>query len=144
VENLVGANNVFIANRALSEFNGACEIKNDEPGNLGAQYAMPVAAVDNRGFELVYPPGAIRSMPIDGLSLKSCDLIYLDIEGGEMPALRGARKTIEKFKPVIVVEDKKLSHRYGYSKGQIETWLAADYGYKVVARPHRDVVMACV
>lgn len=107
-------------------------IHNDphEQRNLGAQFIRTA----DEGIELV---------TVDSLQLSACDLIYLDIEGAELPALHGARDTIEKFRPVIAVEDKQLSKRYGYEKGDIEKWLALDYGYEVVARPHRDVVLAC-
>ncbi|MDK1386371.1 FkbM family methyltransferase [Sinorhizobium sp. 8-89] len=77
---------------------------------------------------------------IDSLNLPSLDLLYLDIEGFEMPAILGAMETIDKFRPVIAIEDKGLSDRYGYQKGAAENALAT-FGYEVVARPHRDVVM---
>ena len=41
---------------------------------------------------------------IDALELGDCDLIYLDIEGGEVAALQGAAETIARCKPVIAVE----------------------------------------
>lgn len=41
---------------------------------------------------------------IDDLGLDACDLIHLDIEGYEYYAIRGAEKTIELYKPLIVVE----------------------------------------
>lgn len=99
-----------------------------EPGNLGAQY--------------IRYGGSIPVIPIDELDVKDCDLIYLDIEGAEVDALRGALGTIQASKPVIVVEDKGLSTRFGYPKGHVEKMLAP-LGYRVVARPHRDVVLVC-
>ena len=41
---------------------------------------------------------------IDELDLPSCGLIQLDVEGYEYFALLGARRTIEKYHPVIMVE----------------------------------------
>jgi hypothetical protein len=79
---------------------------------------------------------------LDSLNLPALDLLYLDIEGFEMMAIIGGLETIVKFKPVIAIEDKGLSERYGYKQGQAEKFLAS-HGYEVVARPHRDVVMAC-
>jgi FkbM family methyltransferase len=78
---------------------------------------------------------------IDALDLVECDLIYLDIEGLELMALMGAKETIKKCRPVIAVEDKGLSTVYGYNKGQIEEWLISNFDYRVVARPHRDVIL---
>ena len=41
---------------------------------------------------------------VERLGLDRLDLIKIDIEGHELPALHGARRTIGKFKPAIVVE----------------------------------------
>jgi FkbM family methyltransferase len=131
-ENLAGISNVRIHECGLWECNSYASIHNEphEQRNLGAQFIR----TETSGIPLT---------TIDSLGLPACDLIYLDVEGAELPALHGASETIEKFRPVIAVEDKTLSRRFGYEKGDIEKWLAADYGYRVVARPHRDVVLAC-
>lgn len=42
---------------------------------------------------------------IDSLELGACDFVKLDVEGMEREALLGAQKTIEKFKPVLYVEN---------------------------------------
>ena len=42
---------------------------------------------------------------IDSLDLKACRLIKIDAEGSELDALRGAIKTINKFRPFIYVEN---------------------------------------
>ena len=75
---------------------------------------------------------------IDSLKLPVCDLIALDTEGTEPLILEGARKTIEAHKPVLMIEDKGLSERYGAPQG----WTDAIDGYVVVDRVHRDVVLA--
>ena len=50
----------------------------------------------------------VQAEPIDGiverLGLDRLDLIKIDIEGHELPALHGARDTIARFEPAIVVE----------------------------------------
>jgi hypothetical protein len=43
---------------------------------------------------------------------------------------------------VVVVEDKGLSSRFGVDMGDAEKWLQK-FGYRVVDRPHRDVVLVC-
>lgn len=122
---------VIKINAAFGEVEGTCSMQFDRHGkkNMGAQF--------------VAPGEDCRVMTIDSLGIADCDLIYLDIEGFELNALRGAVRTISATRPVIVVEDKGLSDKYGSKQGDIEKWLAADFGYKVVARPHRDVVMKC-
>lgn len=89
--------------------------------------------VDNDGL---YPV-----LRIDDLALSRCDLIQLDIEGYEPVALRGARDTIARFRPVIMVEDKGLSVPYGYPSRWSEAALK-DLDYHVVERGRRDVVLA--
>lgn len=48
--------------------------------------------------------GDVAMCTVDSLNLERCDLIHLDIEGYEGKALLGASNTIQKFKPVIIVE----------------------------------------
>lgn len=94
----------------------------------------------NCGAYQVEEGGDTPVMRIDDLGLEACDLIYLDIEGYELMALNGGIETILKFHPVIAYEDKKLSQKYGYNKGDIEH-IFKDYGYEVAMRIHRDVVL---
>jgi len=49
-------------------------------------------------------PGEIQMYRIDDLKLSSCDLIHLDVEGYEDRVLNGAMRTINAFKPVVIVE----------------------------------------
>lgn len=121
------AKNIFKFNAALGskrEFVGL----HRRPENIGAHFI--------EGY------GAIKVMTIDELKLGKCDLIYLDIEGYELPALQGAIETISTCRPIIVVEDKGMSEKYGIPKGVIERWLQDRFGYRVVDRPNRDVVLA--
>jgi len=48
--------------------------------------------------------GFTPAIAIDSLNLSGCDLIQLDVEGYELKALKGAVKTIQKYKPIICVE----------------------------------------
>ena len=97
----------------------------------------------NSGAHQVKAGNVAPVMMLDDLCLPACDMIYLDIEGYETRALIGASQTISRFRPVIAIEDKGLSERYGTKQGAAEQWLAEKYGYRVVARPHRDVVLVC-
>lgn len=96
----------------------------------------------NAGAHYVRGKGMLPIIRIDDLALRGCDLIVLDIEGMELNALLGAMATIDAYRPVIHVEDKGLSERYGTEQGKIEEWLS-DFGYQVRARPHRDVILSC-
>ena len=127
VWNTSSAENILSLPCALGKHGGEWCDMDREPGNAGAHQvrAGNVAPV----------------VSIDGLALTECDLIYLDIEGSEMDAIFGAAKTIDQFRPIIAVEDKGLSRRYGFQKEEIVKHLALAHGYRVSARPNRDVIM---
>lgn len=62
---------------------------------------------NHEGITHVAGPGVIPTLRIDDLGLPVCDLIYLDIEGWELYALRGAAETIAMCRPVVCVEINK-------------------------------------
>ena len=97
---------------------------------------------NNCGAYQVLGKGDTPTMMIDDLDLPACDLIYLDIEGYELFALMGGRDTIEKYKPVIVVENKDLPLMYGITKEEVIEYLVCMFGYNVKERVQRDVILA--
>lgn len=70
---------------------------------------------------------------IDSYCLKACDAIFLDVEGYEVEALRGAKETIAKFSPVLHLEE--LPRVAGAIQGHVR-----GLGYKLHARVHKDAV----
>ena len=86
--------------------------------------------------------GPIPVMRIDDLGLTACDLICLDVEGYELMALAGAIDTIRRYRPVVMVEDKGCSRRYGVEEGAVESWLVGAFEYRLAERVNRDVVLA--
>ncbi len=118
--------NIFKFNAALGEYHQGVGLIR-RPENVGAHRIGGL--------------GKIPTMRIDDLGLSECDLIYLDIEGYEMFALRGGAATIEKHHPVIVIEDKGCSEPYGVAMGGTPAWLCGQFGYRVAERVNRDVVL---
>ena len=76
-------------------------------GNEHKNINVDVVNSQNRGMNRVntFNKGYIPMLRIDDLCLDDCDLIQLDCEGFEFEILKGAKNTIEKFYPVIAVED---------------------------------------
>lgn len=125
--------NVECFNVALGERAGTADMVRS-PRNIGAHYLteeMQRGEVQIRVFDQM-------------MMLPNLDYICLDIEGHEMPALKGMRHHIDMFRPVIQIEDKGLSERYGYKKGDTEKWLAKEFGYAVSHRIARDVILVCL
>ena len=96
----------------------------------------------NCGAYQVIGKGNTPVMLIDSLGLKDCSLIYLDIEGYELFALKGAEKTIKDYKPVVSLEQKKLTNNYGCEIEAASDWLIEHHDYEVVERIHRDIILA--
>ncbi len=73
---------------------------------------------------------------IDQYELKNLDFLKLDCEGFEYFVLKGGEETIRRWKPVIVVEQKKKRiQRYGLDRNQpavrlLESWGAKEYWAK--------------
>ncbi len=60
----------------------------------------------NAGRSRIGPKGKtlVKQVTVDSLELTACDMLMLDIEGYELEALKGAQRTIAKFKPVLYLE----------------------------------------
>jgi FkbM family methyltransferase len=100
---------------------------------------MHVVKASNCGAHRIQAGEGILVLPIDSFALLACDAIWLDVEGYELPALQGAEQTIERFSPVISIEDKGLNDAFGIAAGAVQRWLA-ERGYSEVARIGRDKV----
>lgn len=56
-----------------------------------------------------FPHYPVGLSTIDSLGLQRCDLIKVDVEGMELSVLEGGIKTIEKYSPLLIVEDDRLA-----------------------------------
>ncbi len=78
---------------------------------------------------------------VDSFNLPALDFFKIDCEGYEPYILEGAKQTIAKFKPVILMEDKNLSNKYYGVEGNRAVDLLMSWDYvKVVSWP-KDCVM---
>ncbi len=60
---------------------------------------------------------------IDGLSLKSCHFIKIDVEGMEADVIRGARDTLARLRPLVYMENDREDN----SRALIELMFSQDY-----------------
>lgn len=111
---------------AFGEAEGVCAPLEVQPHNCGAH-------------RVNFNSGTIPVFAIDSLNLDACDAIWLDVEGSELPALKGAAQTIDQFSPTIAVEDKGLHRAFEIPDGALQQWLA-NRGYEYVDKIGNDKV----
>lgn len=74
-------------------------------GSIASFLTLVRPVYDNTGInQFINKPGPIPVLPLDSFNFPTVDLLQLDVEGFEYQVLLGAFKTINKFKPVIVLE----------------------------------------
>src|ERR1700730_17226190 len=90
--------NIQVVNQAVSDRSGRCEL-------------APHAVSNSSSFSLL-KNGGTKTIVVDAISLddfledwdRPIDFIEIDVEGAEGMVLDGARKTIESYHPVLLVE----------------------------------------
>lgn len=131
--NTVHRKNVFCVNAALGSKAGAITMSAPEQNNCGALQVEEVWQ-DN-------PVSVPVEMIDNNLTLGHVDLMYLDLEGYELHAIAGAVQTITRCQPIIAVEDKGLSERYGVAKGDVLRYIETTFNYEVCDQYARDYVL---
>lgn len=105
---------------------------NVAPFCLGAsdsKHTIGIAQNENAGASHAVEGNNVSCIPIDRLKLTECHFIKMDCEGMELRALNGARKTIAKFRPVMLLEiNRGALERQGASAEEVFAWLA-EHGY---------------
>jgi len=133
LENNVGLNaltNVTVRGNAISDKVSEAELlvaqaQHSGHNTLGAfGYNTPL---DHREKTQTEPLDDM--VTADGLA--RVDVVKMDIEGAELKALRGARETLERHRPLLLLElsDRALQHQDASSADVLV--LLAQYGYKV-------------
>lgn len=123
VANTAQESRIQVRSEALGETDGHCSI---ERASLGSHSVIAGSEVE--------------VVPLDKFGFACVDLLQLDIEGYELQALRGARETIQRSWPVIQVELRDFTARYGASDAEVIGFLT-DLGYHEVGRqPGNDVI----
>ena len=121
--------NVILKSCAAGAHKGKCRV-NDDPQRGG-----------NTGARFIRPDGDCEVHALDELDLLQCDLLKVDVEGYEYMVLQGARETIKRCKPVVIMEtDKRFARaRYSVPDDAAEKYILAQ-GYRVAEHMRPDKV----
>ncbi len=109
--------NVFAYQKAVGETRAVARIPALDPTRL-----------TNFGGVSLRPDGPgedVQVLRIDDYDLPACHLMKIDVEGMELPALRGARETIRRLRPLLYVENDRDAH----SRALIG--LLLEFGYRL-------------
>ena len=74
--------------------------------------------------------GKIQMVTVDSLNLEHVDLIKIDVEGYEMEVLKGAAKTLENVR-FLMIELNNNTKKYGSSNIEVEQHITS-LGYKLL------------
>ncbi|MCB9817844.1 FkbM family methyltransferase [Candidatus Nomurabacteria bacterium] len=96
-------------NIELNDLDKKIQVYNFALGDKIDKAEIKVVDKDNKGATMVKmaSKGDVKVVTLDGFLLKDLskiDLIKVDVEGMEIPLLKGALKTIEKFTPLLYIE----------------------------------------
>ena len=117
--NLGGYENVHIENIAIGQCNGFC-IPICENDNIGMSF-IKTSEVKNEN--------TVAVVPLDDYKLKKCDFIKIDVEGYEVNVLNGAKNTILRHKPILMIEVNDFAlERAGTNRDELFGFLRK-YGY---------------
>ncbi len=132
--------------------NWECLLRNVTASNVIAHHAAlgeqsefvetfrPASEATNFGATMVRPSEqGVPTRIIDAMQLGSLDFLLLDVEGYELPALRGAMQTIDRCRPVIAVEMKGLGVQFGYTDTELRRWVESQ-GYHIADKIGRDII----
>jgi FkbM family methyltransferase len=129
LENISGINNISVYNYGLGDKYSSTKILKEVPQNCGA-------------IRLEYDnEGNIPIIPLDEVNFNTVDLIWLDVEGFEIKALRGAKNTIMKYKPILVAENNGITPEFPADLNgskEFQNWIEQTFNYKFYTRIMRD------
>ena len=125
-ERNVRGKNVSLHRVALGEAERMVALEVD-PANTGATHVRPGAE------------GAIPMRRLDRFAFDDVDFIKIDVEGFELQVLEGARETLARCRPVVIVEQKEFAGRYGTDQ-YAAAELLQSAGAVVLAQVVKDLV----
>ena len=145
----IAINNCFNAialNAAVSSESGVMQIPSPNylvPSSFGSLELRQRAGNEFIGQPIDYAQNTVevRKIALDEFNLPRVDLIKIDVEGMEMEALEGAKATIERSLPVMLIE--KIKTDAGHLRQWLETrgYVILDVGINMLAIHSSDKVL---
>lgn len=77
---------------------------------------------------------------LDSFNLMDVQFIKIDAEGSELGVVKGAKETIRRWRPLIILEQKKVEERYGQTEDAASEWLERQGMRQLLAMNH-DIIM---
>jgi FkbM family methyltransferase len=125
----VVASNLIIQDVALGDLDGQVRMIITE-GNTGNTHVDPDSAT-----------GDTTIIRLDGLNLQNVDYVKIDCEGYEYRVLQGAKETIQRFRPIIVIEQKPHKMYNKYYGQYAAIGLLEDWGMSCLLQVKDDWIM---
>ncbi len=105
--------NITVFKYGLSEYESILPIHEIEDAHEGLSTFFPGA---QKSRAVTNVPLKIFDKEFESMDAQRIDFIKVDIEGSELTALKGAVKSIQKFRPMVMVEINKQTYaKAGYS-----------------------------
>jgi FkbM family methyltransferase len=105
---------VEIVPAALGEFDGTVQMEKEGPQSATANARVVLDQTRTKALQTV--PLVTLDSVVEERRLLRLDVIKIDVEGFEVPVLRGAARSIGQFRPVVYGEfNNELMPRRGYS-----------------------------
>ena len=83
----------------------------------------------------------VQQKTLDSFNFANVDYIKIDVEGHELKVLKGAYKTIQKYSPLIVVEENGSAEKWNKGKQNEALDYLQSLNYKIVARQINDYIL---
>tara|TARA_E500000075_G_C6822563_1_gene236219 strand:- start:53 stop:649 length:597 start_codon:yes stop_codon:yes gene_type:complete len=125
--NVARQDNVHLHYEALSNQAGTTSLRYDT--HSGTCHMWSEGHADN-----------IPVRTLDSYQFAHVDMIKIDVEGMELPLLKGAEHTIRKWRPWICIERNQTSRRYGRAKAEA-LQLLVSWGMRTRFKSWPDTVM---
>lgn len=132
---LLRARNVRLEKLALSDREGRSPIwrVRDEAGK--ANYALSTLSPAGEGQEFVWIETITLDAYLERRPVARLDVLKIDVEGAELLALRGARASLARFRPTILIElEERHLRRFEVRVEDVKSYLA-EQGYVAWTAP---------